>query len=260
MRWTCGAKQLHLLSMLATATHNHPFDWEDQLPKVCMAYNSSIHASTGFTPFYLMFGRQARLPIDLAYGTPVKHIPTSEYAKGTKTALEEAYALVQQKLNAAHRVQKTHYDRNVHGQPFSVGDLVWLLSPAVPRGQNRKLYHPWSGPYRVVDKLSESDYHIKKLTGCKKIQVVHYDRLKPCDPDTRWDDLHLPDPAPPNPTAAGTPPDLFEPDLLDTDDDTAMPPPPGLPLAGSPPAPPAPTRYPTRSHARPDRYGTYVAH
>ncbi len=57
-----------------------------------------------------------------------------------------------------------------------------------------------------------------------------------------------------------TPPDLFEPDLLDTDDDTVMPSPPGLPLAGSPPAPPAPTRYPTRSRARPDRYGTYVAH
>ena len=36
-----------LLSMLATTTHSHPFDWENQLPKVCMAYNASVHASTG---------------------------------------------------------------------------------------------------------------------------------------------------------------------------------------------------------------------
>ena len=58
-----------LLSMLATSTENHPFDWEQQLRKVCMAYNTSVQSSTGFTPFYLMFGRQARLPIDIIYGT-----------------------------------------------------------------------------------------------------------------------------------------------------------------------------------------------
>ena len=40
-----------LLDMLATTTWSHPFDWEDQLPKVCMAYNTSVQASTGYTPF-----------------------------------------------------------------------------------------------------------------------------------------------------------------------------------------------------------------
>ena len=58
-----------LLSMLATSTQNHPFDWEQQLRNVCMAYNTSVQSSTGFTPFYLMFGRQARLPIGIIYGT-----------------------------------------------------------------------------------------------------------------------------------------------------------------------------------------------
>ena len=48
-----------LLDMLATTTRENPFDWENQLRKVCMAYNTSVHSSTGFTPFYLMFGRQA---------------------------------------------------------------------------------------------------------------------------------------------------------------------------------------------------------
>ena len=40
-----------LLDMLATTTREHPFDWEDQIRKVCMAYNTSVHSSTGFTPF-----------------------------------------------------------------------------------------------------------------------------------------------------------------------------------------------------------------
>ena len=61
-----------LLDMLATTSLSHLFDWEDQPPKVCMAYNTSVHASTGYTPFFLMFGQQARLPVDLVYGARVE--------------------------------------------------------------------------------------------------------------------------------------------------------------------------------------------
>ena len=74
-----------LLDMLATTTQTHPFDWEDQLPKVCMAYNTSVHASTGYTPFFLMFGRQARMPIDLMYGMgneKEKEVPTMQLRQG----------------------------------------------------------------------------------------------------------------------------------------------------------------------------------
>ena len=49
-----------LLDMLATTTRENAFDWENQIRKVCMAYNTSVHSSTGFTPFFLMFGRQAK--------------------------------------------------------------------------------------------------------------------------------------------------------------------------------------------------------
>jgi len=47
-----------LLDMLSTCAKNHPFEWEDHIRKVCMAYNTSMQASIGYTPFYLMLGRQ----------------------------------------------------------------------------------------------------------------------------------------------------------------------------------------------------------
>ena len=47
-----------LQDMIATITVDHPFDWEEALPKVCIAYNTSIHSTTGYSPFYLMYGRE----------------------------------------------------------------------------------------------------------------------------------------------------------------------------------------------------------
>lgn len=51
-----------LTNILASTAKEHPFKWESHLKKVCFAYNTSVHASTGHTPFFLMFGRQAQLP------------------------------------------------------------------------------------------------------------------------------------------------------------------------------------------------------
>jgi len=59
-----------ILSMLATTVKDHGEEWENHLAKVCFAHNTSTHKSTGFTPFYLIYGRQARIPIDLVYNTP----------------------------------------------------------------------------------------------------------------------------------------------------------------------------------------------
>ena len=81
-----------LLDMPATTTKNHPFDWEDQLRKVCMTYNTSVHSSMGFTPFYLMFGCQANLPIDLMYGTgDSTELQDHDYAENLKKGLQRAY-------------------------------------------------------------------------------------------------------------------------------------------------------------------------
>ena len=108
-----------LLNMLATMAKGHPFNWEYHLHKVCFAYNSSIHSSTGYASFFLMFGRQARLPLDLMYGTgQQEEAPITEYVRNLKQSLEEAYALVRIKLSVQHERRKAIYDQKTHGNPY----------------------------------------------------------------------------------------------------------------------------------------------
>ena len=45
-------------------------DWDLHLQRVLLAFGSSVQESTGWSPFFLMFGKEVRLPIDLLYGPP----------------------------------------------------------------------------------------------------------------------------------------------------------------------------------------------
>ena len=164
-----------LLSMLATTAKDHPATWETLLPKLCLAYNTSIQATTGYTPFYLMFGREARLPVDIMFGpSPTDTISPSEHAAQLQTSLRLAFQRVRDNLTTAHNRQKQHYDQHVHGKQLQPGDLVWLLTTAVPPGQSHKLHCPWTGPYKVLQKMSDCTYRIQ---SCKEQNCIHIAHL-----------------------------------------------------------------------------------
>jgi len=93
-----------LLNMLATCAKDHPFDWWQYICEVCIAYNSSTQSSTGYTPFYLMFRRQARLPIDVLYGTREELYPShGKYARLLQTRLSSAFGIVRQHIVTIHQ-------------------------------------------------------------------------------------------------------------------------------------------------------------
>ncbi|KAL5502559.1 hypothetical protein EMCRGX_G009355 [Ephydatia muelleri] len=134
--------------------------------------------SDGFSPFFLLFGHQARLPVDLAYGiAPMEEMTTQEYVRNLRQTLEKAYSIVRNHTGAA---LERKYDRRVHGDEYQVGDLVWLHNPVISKGAKRKLHCPWTGPFKVVKKLSTVVYRIQDTRPNKRNLVVHFDRLKPC--------------------------------------------------------------------------------
>ena len=82
----------------------HKDDWDDFLPPVMMAYRSSVHESTGFSPYRLMFGEECTLPMDI--GLPHRHPDpahdvTSPYAVWVKDSQEVAFDQVRQHSDQA---------------------------------------------------------------------------------------------------------------------------------------------------------------
>ena len=57
-----------LLDMLGTLEPHQKPNWKPHVAPLVHAYNCTRHESTDQSPYYLMFGREPRLPIDLAFG------------------------------------------------------------------------------------------------------------------------------------------------------------------------------------------------
>lgn len=65
------------MQMLSTFTKEYPFNWEWPPPQLHMTYNMSKQATTDFSPFIVMFGREAQLPSHVMYGSnqPETNLP-----------------------------------------------------------------------------------------------------------------------------------------------------------------------------------------
>ncbi|KAL5491405.1 hypothetical protein EMCRGX_G016687 [Ephydatia muelleri] len=171
-----------LLDLLSIASREDEQNWDLCIPAVMLAYRTSVQESTGCTPYFLLFGREARLPVDVMFGLPpnVPPQPVHQYSKDLRARLDTAYERVRERLGWRQRRQKMVYDRRRTGRPYGIGEWVWLYCPAVPRGKSAKLHSYWQGPYKVVKVFSNVLYLIQHRDSTRKKVVVHFDRLKPC--------------------------------------------------------------------------------
>ena len=147
-----------LLMMLAMFAGENRDDLEDLLPAVMMEYRSSVHESTGFSPYRLMFGEECTLALTaLCLGRNVHgRGPTTSrsalagpyknpYALWVRDALEVAYDQVRRNSGQAVRGQKRFYDRRALRRLFAVGD--WIMRYYLPA----KCDIPWyTGPAEII--------------------------------------------------------------------------------------------------------------
>ena len=168
-----------LEAMLSKFVDENQKDWDLYLPLLMMAYRSSVHESTGFSPNEMMLGREALLPLDLVIGQAESTgKSTTEYAAKLSEQMERTHQFARQHLKLSSDRQKRNYDhRPVNEHQHNRGDAVWLYSPQKKKGICPKLMRHFDGPYLVVKRMSDVLYRIQKGSKTKP-KVVHHDRLK----------------------------------------------------------------------------------
>jgi transposase InsO family protein len=165
-----------LENMLRMFVEESQKDWDQYIPYVLMAYRSSVHESTKRTPNMLMFGREIDLPLDVAFGLPNNHVfGTEEYCQTLRERLEDSFEYVRDALQKSAERRKRYYDTSRRGKQYEEGELVWLFNPQRKIGKSPKLQKCWSGPFKIVKKLNDILYQIRKRD---KLKVVHYNNLK----------------------------------------------------------------------------------
>ena len=142
-----------LINMPGTLPKEKKSEWKNHIWTLVHAYNCTWNSATGFSPYYLMFGRQPCLPVDVALGLAPHTIMEPNISKFiqklrecTKWAHEKAEAF-QAKEAQRH---KCNYDKRSRAAALEVGDTVLVCVTAF-KGHH-EMQDRWENREFVVEK------------------------------------------------------------------------------------------------------------
>uniref|UniRef100_A0A672KG77 Gypsy retrotransposon integrase-like protein 1 n=1 Tax=Sinocyclocheilus grahami TaxID=75366 RepID=A0A672KG77_SINGR len=174
-----------LLQMLKTLTDKDKTNWKNSLNKLIFAYNCTRTEVTGFSPFYLLYGRSPRLPVDMLFNLLGEADEGSHqnYVEQWRRGMQEAYTIARENAHKAAQRSKRTYDGKVRSTVLSPGDRV-LVRNLTPRGGPGKLRNYWEDLIHVVVKQVGKDvpiYELRPEHGKGRSRVMHRNLLLPCD-------------------------------------------------------------------------------
>ncbi|KAK2999703.1 hypothetical protein RJ639_023129 [Escallonia herrerae] len=143
--------------------------WVDELPKVLWAYRTSPHSVTGEPPFFLCYGTEALLSVEIRVPTiQALHFSEVNNEDGLRANLdlvEEARTQAHERSVVIKQRVARYYNQIVRSKQFQEGDLVLRkLKVSDPKAATRKLSPNWEGPYRVIKVLKPGAYTLRMLS------------------------------------------------------------------------------------------------
>ena len=105
-------------------------DWDEHIDVILFSYRTSIHASTKFTPFYLIYGREAVLPVELQMTDQTVeklHVDSDTvqvYVAYVEKMKQELFPVDDLNIKKAQNKQKAYYYKRHRSEKYQLGDLV----------------------------------------------------------------------------------------------------------------------------------------
>jgi hypothetical protein len=145
-----------LLNLLRTLPGDKKRQWHLSLHKLVHAYNCTKYEATGYSPFFLLFGRSPRLPVDIIFDLhaedderPAEDRPTSQYVQEFKDSLQEAYKKAAESARKEMGHHTDLFNRKARAVALHPGDRV-LVRNLTERGGPGKLRSYWEDDVYVV--------------------------------------------------------------------------------------------------------------
>ncbi|GFW39833.1 transposon Tf2-11 polyprotein [Trichonephila clavipes] len=171
-----------LADMLSMYVDVEQKNWDEILPFVTFAYNTAKQETTGFTPFYLLHGREAETTLDTMLPFCPNDFDDNNITKIAARA-EESRQLARVHTLRAQDKDRRRYDSKHQMVSYAPGDLVWIYTPVRKVGLSEKLLRRYFGPYQVLRRLSAVTYAVQDFDPAsrkrKLREVVHVLRMKP---------------------------------------------------------------------------------
>jgi hypothetical protein len=123
------------------------------------------HNTTKRTPYFMLYGKEAKLPIDEMENR------NENYKEGILKRTYELIDLTEERnltvdlIKKVQGKQKERFDRNIKEKKFKIGEKVLLKDSAKDKQWSGKLLPKWKGPFYIHDVIGKGAYKLKTLEG-----------------------------------------------------------------------------------------------
>lgn len=174
-----------LVQILSKVTEHQGRNWDLEIPSALWAYRTSVKTSTGFTPFHLVYGKEALLPVEVELPA-VKLLekvlnPSSDAFKDRLLQLQEVQLDRMKALDYYEQVQKkalARVNEKVKEKGIKDGDLVLRYNSKLDKTFQKKFQVKWEGPFKVANCFANGTYQLADLDGTLHASRVNGLRLK----------------------------------------------------------------------------------
>ncbi|GFU33041.1 hypothetical protein TNCV_4156101 [Trichonephila clavipes] len=144
-----------LADMLSMYVDVEQKNWDEILPFVTFAYNTAKQETTGFTPFYLLHGREAETTLDTMLPFCPNDFDDNNITKIAARA-EESRQLARVHTLRAQDKDRRRYDSKHQMVSYAPGDLVWVYTPVLD--ESRSFFRVHTGYFSNIPKCIKAEF------------------------------------------------------------------------------------------------------